>query len=117
MEGSYLREPLRFYESPVFSGRLVLTNQQQAWRITETGFGGAMNAGQHWRARVGHSDAPEIAESEAIGFGLGGGDVVEVVAVVAQVVEKVGIIGTAVFLEKCRACLCYIDSAHSLLIG
>ena len=76
-----------------------------------------MNAGQHWGVWVGHGDAPKIAKAEAIGFGLGGGGIVKFVAVVAQVIEKVSIIGTAVFLEECRACLWHIDSAHSLLIG
>ncbi len=30
-----------------------------------------MNAGQHWGARVGDGDAPEMAKAEAIGFGIG----------------------------------------------
>jgi hypothetical protein len=76
-----------------------------------------MNAGRHWGARVGYGDAPEIAEAETIRFGQGSGGVVQVVAVVAQVVEEIGIIGTAVFFEECSACLWHIDSAHGLLIG
>jgi hypothetical protein len=77
-----LRAKTVFRSNPAgnFPEQLTSTDEQQPWRI---GSWSAMDAWRNWTTGILHRNAPEIGSSKRVGFCVGQGCIVKVIAIFA----------------------------------